>query len=198
MGDVLAFLKLISPVLVGAVIGYFTNFIAIKMLFRPHKEYRIGKFRIPFTPGIIPKNRGRLAKAIGTAVGETLFTTNDLVDTVKNSPLKTQISDKIINIVFETDTTVESLTGKDIDDIFGSMESFEVEAYPLGKPEEKKSENIDQYVAKNAETSGHTGGGRPDGQNKKQVTLEELEGFDSCPAYSSGRVTVELRFRLYR
>ena len=49
---------------------------------------------------------------------------------------------------------VESLTGKDIDDIFGSMESFEVEAYPLGKPEEKKSENIDQYVAKNAETSG--------------------------------------------
>ena len=115
MGDVLAFLKLISPVLVGAVIGYFTNFIAIKMLFRPHKEYRIGKFRIPFTPGIIPKNRGRLAKAIGTAVGETLFTTNDLVDTVKNSPLKTQISDKIINIVFETDTTVESLTGtKDI------------------------------------------------------------------------------------
>ena len=115
MGDVLAFLKLISPVLVGAVIGYFTNFIAIKMLFRPHKEYRIGKFRIPFTPGIIPKNRGRLAKAIGTAVGETLFTTNDLVDTVKNSPLKTQISDKIINSVFATDTTVESLTGtKDI------------------------------------------------------------------------------------
>ena len=49
---------------------------------------------------------------------------------------------------------VESLTGKDIDDIFGSMESFEVEAYPLGKPEEKKSENIDQYVAMNAETSG--------------------------------------------
>ena len=39
---------------------------------------------------------------------------------------------------------------------------------------------------------------RPDGQSMKQVTLEELEGFDSCPAYSSGRVTVELRFRLYR
>ena len=111
MGDVLAVLKLISPVLVGAVIGYFTNYLAIKMLFRPYKEYRLGKLKLPFTPGIIPKNRGRLAKAIGSAVGETLFTADDLVDTVKNSPLKSQISEKIISIIFDSDTTVESFTG---------------------------------------------------------------------------------------
>lgn len=44
---------------------------------------------------------------------------------------------------------------------------------------------------------------RPDGENKKSVTLEDLgkasgsvEGFDCCSALSSGRVTVELR--LYR
>ncbi len=109
--DIIGFLRFISPVLIGSVIGYFTNYLAIKMLFRPHKEYKIGKLTIPFTPGIIPKNRGRLAKAIGAAVGETLLTTDDLVDTVKNSPMKEQISEKIISIIFESDNTVETLTG---------------------------------------------------------------------------------------
>ncbi|WP_281085602.1 FHA domain-containing protein [Eubacterium ruminantium] len=70
---------------------------------------------------------------------------------------------------------VESLTGKDIDDIFGSMESFEVEAYPLGKPEEKKSENIDQYVAKNAETSGQENAPKQEANAAAPETKNEAE-----------------------
>ena len=41
--------------LVGAVIGYITNWLAIKMLFKPHNEKRVFGIRIPFTQGIIPK-----------------------------------------------------------------------------------------------------------------------------------------------
>ena len=66
-------LKVILPILVGATIGYFTNFIAIKMMFRPRKEVRLGKWRVPFTPGIIPKNQARLARAVGDAVGGHLL-----------------------------------------------------------------------------------------------------------------------------
>ena len=41
----------VLPPLVGAVIGYFTNMIAVKMLFFPHEEKRIFGHRVPFTPG---------------------------------------------------------------------------------------------------------------------------------------------------
>ena len=40
--------------LIGAVIGYFTNYLAVKMLFHPRKAIKVGKFTLPFTPGAIP------------------------------------------------------------------------------------------------------------------------------------------------
>ena len=64
---------LISPS-VGAVIGYFTNYVAIKMLFRPRRAYHILGRRIPFTPGLIPSKRGKLAEAIAKVVKENLLT----------------------------------------------------------------------------------------------------------------------------
>ena len=54
---------MLLPVLVGAVIGYFTNYIAIKMLFRPRKAIKIGSWTLPFTPGVIPRNQARVARA---------------------------------------------------------------------------------------------------------------------------------------
>ena len=74
METFLTVVKYIWGPLVGAVIGYFTNFIAVKMLFHPHKPWMIGKFRVPFTPGIVPKRKDQLAHAIGDAVGNYLFT----------------------------------------------------------------------------------------------------------------------------
>ena len=44
-------------IILGAIIGGVTNMIAIKMLFHPFKPYYIFRFRIPFTPGLIPKRR---------------------------------------------------------------------------------------------------------------------------------------------
>lgn len=67
---------LVGPAL-GAVIGYFTNYIAVKMLFRPLHPVYIGKWQLPFTPGIIPKGKARLARAVGGAVGDVLLTQED-------------------------------------------------------------------------------------------------------------------------
>lgn len=61
-----------GPVL-GAVIGYITNDIAIRMLFRPRKAKYIGGIHVPFTPGIIPKEKDRIAGAIGNAISENLM-----------------------------------------------------------------------------------------------------------------------------
>ena len=59
--------------LVGGVIGYITNDIAIRMLFRPHTAKHIMGWRVPFTPGIIPKEKGRIAEAVGTAISDNLM-----------------------------------------------------------------------------------------------------------------------------
>ena len=44
-------LTIIAGPLIGAVIGYFTNYLAVKMLFRPRREIKIGSKTLPFTPG---------------------------------------------------------------------------------------------------------------------------------------------------
>ncbi len=59
--------------LVGGVIGYITNDIAIRMLFRPHKAKYVCGMHVPFTPGIIPKEKGRIADAVGEAISENLM-----------------------------------------------------------------------------------------------------------------------------
>ena len=63
---------LLAPAL-GGVIGYITNDIAIRMLFRPHKAKYIMGVHVPFTPGIIPKEKGRIAEAIGGVISENLM-----------------------------------------------------------------------------------------------------------------------------
>lgn len=63
---------IIAPLL-GGVIGYITNDIAIRMLFRPHKAKYIMGLHVPFTPGIIPKEKGRIADAIGGVISENLM-----------------------------------------------------------------------------------------------------------------------------
>ena len=64
----------VAPPLLGAVIGYVTNAIAIRMLFRPLTEKRLFGVRLPFTPGIIPKQRHELAESIARMVASELIT----------------------------------------------------------------------------------------------------------------------------
>ncbi len=69
---------LVIPPLAGAIIGYFTNDVAIKMLFRPYKTIYIGKQRLPFTPGLIPRNQERLAKRVADTIMGSLLTPAEL------------------------------------------------------------------------------------------------------------------------
>ncbi|MDR1212035.1 MAG: DUF445 family protein [Spirochaetaceae bacterium] len=62
------------PPLAGALIGFITNVIAIKMLFRPLREIRVFGLRLPFTPGILPRGRHTLALSIGAMTEKHLLT----------------------------------------------------------------------------------------------------------------------------
>lgn len=81
------YLHYISGPLVGAIIGYFTNYIAVKMLFHPYKEVKFLGFTLPFTPGVIPKNKPRLARAIAHAVSDVLLTKQDIAGLITDSAI---------------------------------------------------------------------------------------------------------------
>ena len=102
----------IRPV-IGACIGYVTNWVAVKMLFRPVKEYHIGKLRIPFTPGIIPKNKDRIAEVIGQVISENLLDEESLKKQLLNEDVKVrvraQIVDGLNSLTENTDIVEESI-----------------------------------------------------------------------------------------
>lgn len=95
---------------VGAAIGAVTNHFAIKMLFRPHEAKYVGSWRIPFTPGLIPKRRDELAKQLGNTVIQHLLTPdifkkkyfNEEMKQKANHFLIEQLNDKI----FQSDKTI--------------------------------------------------------------------------------------------
>ena len=88
-------MKFIIPVLVGGIIGYITNWIAIKMLFRPHKEKRLFGYSLPFTPGLIPKEKDRIAKKVGEVVGEHLLSSGAIKNWLVSTDLEVHIRDRI-------------------------------------------------------------------------------------------------------
>ncbi|AMA08831.1 MULTISPECIES: DUF445 domain-containing protein [Cyanophyceae] len=72
------FWTLLLPPVAGTVIGYFTNDIAINMLFRPYKAIYLGDRRLPFTPGLIPANQDRLARNISRIIMGSLLTPEEI------------------------------------------------------------------------------------------------------------------------
>lgn len=98
----------------GAVIGYITNDIAIRMLFRPHEAKYFMGMHIPFTPGIIPKEKKRLASSIGKAVSENLMNREVLEKSLLSDEMLAKIGDAIDEFVStqsENDETIEQFAG---------------------------------------------------------------------------------------
>jgi len=89
---------LLLPPLVGAIIGLFTNWLAIKMLFRPRYEKRILGLRIPFTPGILPRERKRLAASLGETAAGDLLTEDVLVAKISSGEFKGKLQSVILAV----------------------------------------------------------------------------------------------------
>ncbi|MDR0513324.1 MAG: DUF445 family protein [Treponema sp.] len=85
----------ILPPLIGAFIGYVTNLVAIKMLFRPLQAVHIFGIHLPFTPGILPKERGKLAENIGDMVERELLTAGVLRERLAKPKVRENIQTAI-------------------------------------------------------------------------------------------------------
>ncbi|OQX13654.1 MAG: hypothetical protein BWK76_15925 [Desulfobulbaceae bacterium A2] len=84
-----------APPLLGAFIGYLTNSIAIRMLFRPLRPWRVFGLRLPMTPGVIPSRRKQLARNIGEMVGAHLLTAEDIGAAMSGEPFQDHLRNLI-------------------------------------------------------------------------------------------------------
>lgn len=96
--------------LIGAVIGYITNWLAIKMLFRPREAKYIFGMKLPFTPGLIPKEKSRIANKVGETVGTHLLNSDSLSKALKDDKIKAkfnEVAKEKINQVINSNSTLE-------------------------------------------------------------------------------------------
>lgn len=97
MIDVLAQVAL--TILFGAIAGGVTNSLAIWMLFHPYEAPRLFGRRLHSLQGAIPKNKQRLATAIGRTVGTRLLTPEDLASTLSNPHLRAAFDERLRNLI---------------------------------------------------------------------------------------------------
>lgn len=81
---------LIGPA-TGFLIGGLTNWVAIKLMFRPHQPKYLFGMQLPFTPGLIPKERGRIAEAVGSSISENLMNKEVLEKNLLSEEMLTKI-----------------------------------------------------------------------------------------------------------
>ena len=127
-------------VIIGAIIGGFTNFIAIKMLFRPYNALYIGKWQVPFTPGLIPKRRDELAKQMGKLVINHLLTPASIQQKFLNEGFQREmiaVVHREVESLLHTEKTVAIFLDK-----FGLSDGYTTVENQLNKLIEGKYENI--------------------------------------------------------
>lgn len=88
---------IVFMVVIGAVIGGVTNSLAIKMLFRPYEPVYIKGWRVPFTPGLIPKRRDELAKQMGIMVVNHLLTPESIQKKFLNDSFQKEMTSLLQN-----------------------------------------------------------------------------------------------------
>lgn len=130
-------LEVIAAPVIGGLIGLVTNGIAIKMLFRPFNPIKIGKHTLPFTPGLIPKEKSRIARAIGKAVGDNLLDPETLKKALVSENLRQELNGKIDQVIESLGREHRAL-GECLDEK-GLLE-------PADKAEEYVEKTLSRYV----------------------------------------------------
>jgi uncharacterized membrane protein YheB (UPF0754 family) len=86
--------------LIGALIGWVTNLLAVKLLFRPYQPLKIPGLPLSIQ-GVLPKRRRELARSIGETIESELLTFDDLLDQVRTDEMTERLSRAIGDAVHE-------------------------------------------------------------------------------------------------
>lgn len=98
------FTTILILTIVGGLIGWVTNILAIKLLFRPIKPIKIPILNIEIL-GLIPKRKNEIASNIGEVISNELLSIDDILEQALNNSngenFNSYITDKIKNIINE-------------------------------------------------------------------------------------------------
>ena len=92
------FIKLLLIVGIGAGIGWVTNYVAIKMLFRPYKEINLGLFKIQ---GLLPKRKHEIGESIAEVIQTELVSLQEILKSLDGEKLEKEMSAVIDRILEE-------------------------------------------------------------------------------------------------
>lgn len=106
------------PPLLGLFVGYVTNSLAVRMLFRPYKARYLGKVRVPFTPGVIPKRQKDIGKAMGQMIQNHLLTASSIHRRLASPDVRSAITAEAVDWAFNEieDKTIQGVAGDFIDE----------------------------------------------------------------------------------
>jgi uncharacterized membrane protein YheB (UPF0754 family) len=131
-------ISIFLPPILGALIGYFTNWLAIKMLFRPYTRKSINipslniRLDVPFTPGLFPKEQEKLANKVASTVTGQLLTPDDIQNiTIKLVTPENieQAVDAIVDSILKEFQNIRKL--RDIsEEIAGLVSAFLMQSLP--------------------------------------------------------------------
>ncbi len=82
--------------LISALIGWITNYLAVKMIFRPHKEISFLGLKIQ---GILPKRKKELAQRIGETVERELISHDDLQKAMDNPEFHKELTESVTTAI---------------------------------------------------------------------------------------------------
>lgn len=94
----------------AGLVGGITNHLAIKMLFHPRKPLYIFGWKLPFTPGLIPKRKEEISRSLGEVVSEYLVTAEGLAGALRKPELKLGIEHRLqamLDTVIHSERTIE-------------------------------------------------------------------------------------------
>ena len=91
-------IKLFLIVGIGALIGWITNYVAIKMLFRPYKEINLGIFKLQ---GLLPKRKHEIGESIAEVIQNELVSLQEILHSLDGDKLEEKMNSVIDKILEE-------------------------------------------------------------------------------------------------
>lgn len=88
--------NLLLPPIVGGVIGWVTNYVAIKLLFRPHVPFTVMGFNVQ---GVIPKRRKEIARSIARTIEKELLSSEDLAKALSGLKWEREIEKTVEEVI---------------------------------------------------------------------------------------------------
>ena len=88
--------QLLVMILISGAIGWITNWVAIKMLFRPHKEINFGLFKIQ---GLIPKRRAEIGSGIANIIQYELISVKDVISNIDREEFSKRLNSLIDEVL---------------------------------------------------------------------------------------------------